>query len=83
MVSRRVDRSDVGDNGLDSDPELSRRAEVRIWIGSGFTVTGSGDIGPSVAAGDTDRNALTGVFVGLIVLIVLGAMFITASTGGG
>ena len=46
--------------------------------GSGFTVTGSGDIAPSVGAGDTDRNALTGVFVGLIVLIVLGAMFITS-----
>ena len=46
--------------------------------GSGFTVTGSGDIAPSVGAGDTDRNALTGVFIGLIVLIVLGAMFITS-----
>jgi ABC-type transport system involved in multi-copper enzyme maturation permease subunit len=45
--------------------------------GSGFTVTGSGDIAPSVGAGDTDKNALTGVFIGLIVLIVLGAMFIT------
>ena len=45
--------------------------------GSGYSVTGSGDIGPSVGAGDTDRNALTGVFIGLIVLIVLGAMFIT------
>jgi ABC-type transport system involved in multi-copper enzyme maturation permease subunit len=45
--------------------------------GSGVTLTGSGDIAPSVGAGDTDRNALTGVFIGLIVLIVLGAMFIT------
>jgi hypothetical protein len=45
--------------------------------GSGFTVSGSGDIAPSVGGGDTYRNALTGVFVGLIVLIVLGALFIT------
>jgi ABC-type transport system involved in multi-copper enzyme maturation permease subunit len=45
--------------------------------GSGFTISGSGDIAPSVGAGDTDRNALTGVFIGLVVLIVLGAMFIT------
>jgi ABC-type transport system involved in multi-copper enzyme maturation permease subunit len=45
--------------------------------GSGFTITGSGDLGPSVGAGDTDKNALTGVFIGLIVLIVLGVMFIT------
>ena len=45
--------------------------------GSGFAITGSGDLGPSVGVGDTDKNALTGVFIGLIVLIVLGAMFIT------
>lgn len=48
--------------------------------GSGFTVTGSGDIAPAIGlpAAYTDRPALTGVFVGLIVLIVLGAMFMTA-----
>ncbi len=48
--------------------------------GSGFTVTGSGDIAPAVglAAGYTDQTALTGVFVGLLVVIVLGAMFMTA-----
>ena len=71
--------SDVGDDG--SIPTLSsvgaQRSGSGSGSGSGFTVTGSGDIGPSVAAGDTDRNALTGVFVGLIVLTVLGAMFIT------
>jgi hypothetical protein len=65
---------DVGDDG--SIPTLSAVGSERS--GSGFTIAGSGDIGPSVAAGDTDRNALTGVFVGLIVLIVLGAMFMTA-----
>lgn len=69
--------SDVGDNG--SIPTLSSVGAQRSGSGSGsgFTVAGSGDIGPSVAAGDTDRNALTGVFVGLIVLTVLGAMFMT------
>jgi ABC-type transport system involved in multi-copper enzyme maturation permease subunit len=65
---------DVGDDG--SIPTLSTVGSERT--GSGFAVAGSGDIGPSVAAGDTDRNALTGVFVGLIVLTVLGAMFMTA-----
>jgi ABC-type transport system involved in multi-copper enzyme maturation permease subunit len=45
--------------------------------GSGFTITGSGDIAPAVGVGDDDKNALTGVFVGLIALIVLGTMFIT------
>jgi ABC-type transport system involved in multi-copper enzyme maturation permease subunit len=69
---------DVGDNG--SIPTLSTVGAQRTGSGSGsgFMIAGSGDVGPSVAAGDTDRNALTGVFVGLIVLIVLGAMFITA-----
>ena len=65
---------DLGDNG--SIPTLSTVGSEHS--GSGFVIAGSGDVGPSVAAGDTDRNALTGVFVGLIVLIVLGAMFITA-----
>jgi ABC-type transport system involved in multi-copper enzyme maturation permease subunit len=45
--------------------------------GSGFTITGSGDIAPSVGGGETDKNALTGVFVGLIALIVLAVMSIT------
>jgi ABC-type transport system involved in multi-copper enzyme maturation permease subunit len=46
----------------------------------GFTVAGSGDIAPAVGlpAAYTDQPSLTGVFVGLIVLIVLGTMFITA-----
>jgi ABC-type transport system involved in multi-copper enzyme maturation permease subunit len=47
---------------------------------SGFTVAGSGDIAPAVGlpAAFTDQPSLTGVFVGLIVMIVLGTMFITA-----
>jgi ABC-type transport system involved in multi-copper enzyme maturation permease subunit len=46
---------------------------------TGFTVSGSGDIAPAVdlPAAHTDQLALTGVFIGLIVMIVLGAMFIT------
>jgi ABC-type transport system involved in multi-copper enzyme maturation permease subunit len=45
--------------------------------GSGFAITGSGDIAPSVIGGETDKDPLTGVFAGLIVMIVLGALFIT------
>jgi ABC-type transport system involved in multi-copper enzyme maturation permease subunit len=45
--------------------------------GSGFTVSGSGDIAPSVSGGETDKDPLTGVFAGLIAMIVLGALFIT------
>jgi ABC-type transport system involved in multi-copper enzyme maturation permease subunit len=46
--------------------------------GAGFTISGSGDIAPAVGAGYTDEQPLTGVFIGLIVLIVLATMFITA-----
>ncbi len=64
----------VGDTGV--LPTLTSVGYHRS--GSGFTLVGSGDIGPSVGAAETDRNALTGVFIGLLVLIVLGAMFITS-----
>jgi ABC-type transport system involved in multi-copper enzyme maturation permease subunit len=63
----------VGDTGF--YPTVSSVGYQRS--GSGFTITGSGDIAPAVGVGDTDQPALTGVFVGLIALIVLGAMFIT------
>lgn len=49
--------------------------------GGTFTVTGSGDIAP-MAAGGGDNNtisgSLIGTFVGLIAIVVLGALFITA-----
>jgi ABC-type transport system involved in multi-copper enzyme maturation permease subunit len=45
----------------------------------GFQISGSGDIGPAVGlpASFTVQPSLTGVFIGLIVLVVLGVMFIT------
>jgi ABC-type transport system involved in multi-copper enzyme maturation permease subunit len=50
--------------------------------GGGFTVTGSGDIAPAVSGaaglGTTITQTLVGTFAGLIVVIVLGTMFITA-----
>ena len=52
--------------------------------GSRFTVAGSGDIGPIVAAGvnsifitGTLADHLFGVFIGLLIMIVIAAMFIT------
>jgi ABC-type transport system involved in multi-copper enzyme maturation permease subunit len=64
---------DVNDNGLITTVSAVgfKRSQ------SGLTITGSGDIGPAVGAGYTDRQALTGVFVGLIALIVLAVVFIT------
>jgi ABC-type transport system involved in multi-copper enzyme maturation permease subunit len=50
--------------------------------GGVFTVSGSGDIAPAVGgvddAGVTIDDTLAGVFAGLIVAIVLGALFITS-----
>jgi hypothetical protein len=46
--------------------------------GSGFAITGSGDIAPATSGasgiGVTIAQTLTGVFVGLIILAVIGAM---------
>ncbi|MEV0494221.1 ABC transporter permease subunit [Streptomyces atratus] len=51
--------------------------------GDTFTVTGSGDIAPAVggpmtAGGQTIERSLAGTFVGLLLVIVVGATFITA-----
>lgn len=48
----------------------------------GFTVTGSGDIAPSVAGasgiGTTITQTLVGTFVGLTIIVIVAVMFITA-----
>jgi ABC-type transport system involved in multi-copper enzyme maturation permease subunit len=50
--------------------------------GEGFTVTGSGDIAPAVASatgvGTTIAQTLVGTFAGLIIVVVVGTMFVTA-----
>jgi hypothetical protein len=62
-----------GPNGVPLPGTLRQNA-------SALTVTGSGDIAPLVGNGNvlSIQHALTGTFVGLIPLIVVGAMFITA-----
>jgi ABC-type transport system involved in multi-copper enzyme maturation permease subunit len=46
--------------------------------GGTFTIAGTGDIAPAAGGENTVEGSLTGTFAGLIVLIVLGAMFVTA-----
>ncbi|HEX3491653.1 MAG TPA: ABC transporter permease subunit, partial [Streptosporangiaceae bacterium] len=50
--------------------------------GATFSVSGSGDIAPDLGGGpfggDTTRNSLVGVLLGLIVLIVVATLFMTA-----
>ena len=43
-----------------------------------FTVTGSGDIAPGAAGGTPINTELAGLFIGLIAVVVAGALFITA-----
>jgi len=45
---------------------------------SQFTVSGSGDIAPTFNVGETAQNTLGGTFAGLIAVVVIGVMFITA-----
>jgi ABC-type transport system involved in multi-copper enzyme maturation permease subunit len=46
--------------------------------GGRFTVSGDGDIAPMVHGGRRVEDTLRGTFTGLIVVIVIGSMFITA-----
>jgi ABC-type transport system involved in multi-copper enzyme maturation permease subunit len=46
--------------------------------GGTFTVTGSGDIAPGVTGTQPADFLLDGLFIGLIALIVVGALFVTA-----
>ena len=46
--------------------------------GGRFTVTGTGDIAPLAGVGRSIEATLQGTFAGLIVVIVLGVMFVTA-----
>jgi ABC-type transport system involved in multi-copper enzyme maturation permease subunit len=43
-----------------------------------FTVTGSGDIAPGAVGGTPLNQTLAGAFIGLIAVVVVGALFITA-----
>jgi hypothetical protein len=68
----------VGAAGAPSDTPGGR---FRLADGQ-FTVSGAGDIAPAVAnsswSGKPADHALTGAFAGLIVVIVVGTMFMTA-----
>jgi ABC-type transport system involved in multi-copper enzyme maturation permease subunit len=62
--------------GTPGGPPLGRGGLTES--GGRFTVSGSGDIAPFLPAGRTIEDTLRGTFAGLIVVIVVGAMFVTA-----
>jgi ABC-type transport system involved in multi-copper enzyme maturation permease subunit len=64
----------IGDNGIGGLPPFTDS-------GGTFAVTGSGDIAPMASAGgdnNTISGSLIGAFVGLMAMVVIGALFITA-----
>jgi ABC-type transport system involved in multi-copper enzyme maturation permease subunit len=67
--------------GAPGGPAASSPGGFREAAG-GFTVTGTGDIAPSVSGasgiGVTIAQTLIGVFAGLVALVVVAAMFMTA-----
>ncbi|HVQ95559.1 MAG TPA: ABC transporter permease subunit [Mycobacteriales bacterium] len=85
----RLDRSGGGPDqawtgsrigGPDNAPADERGGYAQT--GDQFSITGSGDIGPSVAGaagiGVTITQTLAGTFIGLIAVVVVGALFVTA-----
>jgi ABC-type transport system involved in multi-copper enzyme maturation permease subunit len=61
-----------------ADNALSPPAQGFVQAGSRLTVSGSGDIAPATDNTDIVKRALVGTFAGLIALVVIGVMFITA-----
>ncbi|MFG2041544.1 ABC transporter permease subunit [Dactylosporangium sp. NPDC048998] len=69
--------------GAPSGPAAGRLGEIGFEpAADGFALTGTGDIAPAVSGaaggGVTISQTLAGTFVGLIVVVVIGAMFVTA-----
>jgi hypothetical protein len=62
------------------DTALPASAQGFTQAGDRLTVSGSGDVAPATGGGglSTVEQTLTGTFLGLIVIVVIGAMFMTA-----
>ncbi|WP_328844628.1 ABC transporter permease subunit [Streptomyces sp. NBC_00258] len=76
--------TDVGAPDPD-DPRLPESGPARPIPGStqvtgdgAFTLTGQGDIAPDQTGGDTVQMSFQGVWVGVLFMVALGALFITA-----
>ena len=60
------------------DNALSPSAQGFTQAGGQVTVSGSGDIAPATDNTDSVKHTLAGTFAGLIAVVVIGVMFITA-----
>ena len=63
--------------GSNSQYPTGSRAGYRQADGT-FTITGSGDIAPGAVGGTPINQELGGMFIGLVAVVVAGALFITA-----
>jgi ABC-type transport system involved in multi-copper enzyme maturation permease subunit len=70
-------RDEVGDGPGQTDWERYHRAAGLVESGGTYTVSGSGDIAPSTDGQAVERT-LTGALAGLITVMVVAAMFVTA-----
>jgi ABC-type transport system involved in multi-copper enzyme maturation permease subunit len=61
-----------------TDTALPALVQGFTQTGGRLTVTGSGDIAPSTDDIDSVKHTLAGTFAGLIAVVVIGVMFITA-----
>jgi len=63
-----------------ADMALPASAQGFTQAGDRLTVSGSGDVAPATGGGGLSsvEQTLTGTFLGLIVMVVIGAMFMTA-----
>jgi ABC-type transport system involved in multi-copper enzyme maturation permease subunit len=61
-----------------TDNALPASAQGFTQAGDRLTVTGSGDIAPDTGDIDTTKQTLAGTFAGLIAVVVIGVMFVTA-----
>jgi ABC-type transport system involved in multi-copper enzyme maturation permease subunit len=61
-----------------TDNALLASAQRFTQAGGQLIVSGSGDIAPATGNTDSVRHALAGTFAGLIAVVVIGVMFITA-----
>src|SRR5581483_1399856 len=63
-----------------ADTALPASAQGFTQAGGRLTVSGSGDVAPATGGGGLSsvEQTLTGTFLGLIVMVVIGAMFMTA-----
>ena len=62
----------------DTDVALPASAQGFTQAGGRLTVSGSGDIAPSADNVNSIKQTLAGTFAGLIAVVVIGVMFITA-----